>query len=519
MAHVSMPLQGMETALLERSDNGQSTETDESGDVNWNEPEWSLAPGEGQAPSHSLRSSASMESAWVRRTFPGKTISAVTSRTHTPIHLQGKTPTTPRQKAAAALRKHGPTMLFYGGLVAWVVVLFAGGFLDYYFAQNEHLDQIEKLVAKLGAAVSIICFVVFLFPFVRFFQGQIFAKVAVVASFFNPQLHIALAVAFMFGGTLHSILLVVSAVQSCGSTWCPFDSKDVHAQAACLQTFCQNNTLSIDNSAVGLPSFTNAFGPALPGPLLNPQRNIRSFYSGFVCWFLFAVICFLSLPFIRRRHFELFYYSHYISLAAMPVFVAHVWTVRSPSPASQLMIIPCSVAMLVYAFDKLYSVFFRRYLSRTIDCIMFPNGRILELRLRPVPAWPLLCRLSSCFSATNCCFGPPKFSFAPGARRIRALTCFSSSVSRYLSRRLRGHQLPRHQQVSMAPIHRSPPPPSSTHIGIYARFFLHRRRSHATCPPDILRPRLRLHLRHDQGAKARGKLALAALPTLLRPQF
>jgi len=321
-----------------------------------------------------------------------------------------------QQKAAAAFRKNRPMIIFSASLFALAVLLWFG-------IKAIYMDP-GILTARFFAATVIVCFCVFLLPFVRILQGQVYEKLAEFASFFNPYIHKVLALVLMAAGTIHGSIWIGSTLTSCEGTWCPLVAGDSLVQASCIQTFCRDfdGTQAFNAFAHGgLPSFANAFGPALPSELARPQSAVRSFYIGFFCWSFFAIICLLAHPRVRRDHFELFYYTHHLFLLAIPVFFAHCWTLSPPSLPALLMVIPCGLAVLVYASDKVYSLLFRRYTSEMADCIMYSDGRILELRLRPVPAWPLLLRPSLWFSKQNSLITYKRFSFAPGELCISRL--------------------------------------------------------------------------------------------------
>ncbi len=322
----------------------------------------------------------------------------------------------------ANLRKHGIMIFFFFSLVGLTVLVWFG-------IKHIYTDP-AILVGRFCAASTIVCFSVFLFPFVRVFQGQMYDKLAEFASFFNPHLHKTLGLAFIAVGTFHGILWNVATWRSCEGTWCPKERySEALDQIACIQTFCHQDTLPFDAYARGgLPSFSAAFS-TLPSNsnLRRSQAPIRSFYLGFISWILFAVIGIFTFPRIRREHFELFYYSHHLFIVAIPFFFVHCWTLDPPSFHIQLMIIPCGIATLAYACDKVYSILFRRYVSATVDTIFYSDDRILEIRFRPVPKWTI-CNMFSFFFAkesqsqalvdsTNNSSTKPKF-FAPGNRFV-----------------------------------------------------------------------------------------------------
>ena len=137
-----------------------------------------------------------------------------------------------------------------------------------------------------------------------------------------------------------------------------------------------------------------------------------------------------------------------------------------------MMVYPCGAICFLYACDKMCNMFARRYISTAVDFIHYSRGNIVELRLKPVPAWPLLHRLASKIPSP---FGSHSqrevdaIYFAPGTRMrfahaLRAfLLCSVSSMNTPL-RRLRRHPVPRNQRVAVAPFHRarSRIPPSAT---------------------------------------------------------
>jgi hypothetical protein len=298
---------------------------------------------------------------------------------------------------AAGFRKQKAMVLFF-------VVLFALAFLVFSGIRSIYKDA-AILVGRFCAATTIVCFSVFLFPFVRAFQGHAYDKLAEFASFFNPHLHQTLGFLFIAAGTFHGMLWNIATFRSCEGTWCPveregYDNPIVHA--ACIRTFCHNNSLPFDAYARGgLPSFTSAFVHTLPSNLHKSQACVRSFYYGFICWLLFATMSILAMPAIRRKRFELFYYSHHTFIIAIPFFFAHCWTLGPPSFPVQIMIIPCGIAALAYVFDKLVSKFWRRYTSPSVDTIFFSDGKILELRFKPVPSFGMFSN-----SSKRCTFAP-----------------------------------------------------------------------------------------------------------------
>jgi hypothetical protein len=329
------------------------------------------------------------------------------------VPLRTRSASTVEQKVpfAAVFRKHGTLIFFFASLAGLTVLVWFG-------IKSIYTDP-AILVGRFAAAATIVCFSVFLFPFVRAFQGQIYDKLTEFASFFNPHMHKTLGYLFVAAGTFHGILWNIATWRSCEGTWCPEEryAETLVDQIACIQTFCHKESVKFDAYARGgLPSFSNAFA-TLPSNLHKSQAPIRSFYLGFICWSLFAVISIFTLPRIRRQRFELFYYSHHLFIVAVPMFFAHCWTLATPSFHVQLMIIPCSIATLAYVFDKMYSILFRRYTSSTVDTIFYSGDRILELRFRPESKWPLLNRVSMLFSKerqSETLVSPMQKFFAPG---------------------------------------------------------------------------------------------------------
>ena len=312
------------------------------------------------------------------------------------------------QQASAAFRKNWPMLLFYASLVALSCVVYQ------YIKSSYTAPQI--LTARFCAATTVVCFAVFLFPFVRGFQGQVYNKLAVLGGFFNPELHKLLGPVFFIAGTAHGMIWIISTLKSCPDTWCALDvvARNVTAQSLCVEIFCDNQ---YDG---GFPSFGSSWGEAqvVPSNLIKRQSAVRSFYAGFLCWAVFAVICLLALPYFRRKHFEWFYYSHHLFVVVVPMFFDHCWTMF-PSFfffESQMMVYPCGVVTLIYICDKMANVFFRRHVSHTIDFINYTRGNILELRLRPEPAWPMLSSIASrCFRRSQRNQREAMY-FAPGTR-------------------------------------------------------------------------------------------------------
>jgi hypothetical protein len=312
------------------------------------------------------------------------------------------------QLASAALRKNWPMLLFYASVVALTCVVYQ------YIKSSYTAPQI--LTARFFAATTVVCFAVFLFPFVRGFQGQVYNKLAVLGGFFNPELHKLLGPIFFIAGTAHGMIWIISTLKSCPDTWCALDlvERNVTAQALCVEIFCDNEYNG------GFPSFSSSWGEdeELPSNLRKRQSAARSFYMGFFCWAVLAVICVFALPYFRRKHFEWFYYSHHLFVIAIPFFFDHCWTMF-PSFfffESQMMVYPCGIVVLIYICDKMTNVFLRRHVSHTVDFINYTRGNILELRLRPEPAWPMLSSIASrCFRYSQRNQRETMY-FAPGTR-------------------------------------------------------------------------------------------------------
>ncbi len=346
----------------------------------------------------------------------------------------------------ATLRQNWQMIMFYLCFFSSISVVF-------YLIKSIYKDP-RILVARFFASTAVVCFVVFLAPFMRGIQGQMYDKLAGLSRFFNPELHKLLGPVFMISGTIHGTIWISCTLQSCTDTWCPSQAfaGNITTQALCVETFCRSNQPG------GFPSLADAFGPELPASLIKRQSAVRSFYLGFVCWLLFGTMTALSIPYIRRRCFELFYYGHHLFLIAIPVFFAHCWScLGNFSFEARMMVFPCGVACLLYACDKLFSVFARRCTSHTVDFIHYTKGNILELRMRPVPAWPLLRRLSSKLASV---FGRPSqreaeaIRFAPGANmRCACLTLGVLPSHDACCRRVRRYPVPRNQRVAMAPLH------------------------------------------------------------------
>jgi hypothetical protein len=312
------------------------------------------------------------------------------------------------QKVSAAFRKNWPMLLFYAFLVSLTCVV-------YNFIKSSYTAP-QILTARFFAATTVVCFVVFLFPFVRGFQGQVYNKLAVLGSYFNPEMHKLLGPVFFIAGTIHGMIWIISTLNSCADTWCALDivASNVTVQSECVELYCENEN---DGS---FPSFRAAFVDELvPSSLVMAKRQsaVRSFYFGFFCWALFAIICVLALPYFRRKHFELFYYSHHLFIIAFPLFFEHCWTLFPYYFffESQMMIYPCSIVLLIYICDKMASVFIRRHVSHTVDFIDYTRGNILELRMRPEPAWPMLSRIASRFFRRS---QRETMYFAPGTRAV-----------------------------------------------------------------------------------------------------
>jgi hypothetical protein len=270
-----------------------------------------------------------------------------------------------QQKAMSVLRNHWLFGLF-------LLVLFGLTVLTWFGIKKHYVDP-AILTGRFLASTTIVCFSVFLLPFVRAIQGQMYDKLAEFASFFNPHLHKALGFVLIAAGTLHGILWNVATWRSCEGTWCQIEQEgysDPLVQATCIRTFCHDQNLMFDPLARGgMPSFNSAFTANLPPNLQKSQAAVRSFYYGFICWLLFAVIGIFTLPRIRRQNFELFYYSHHLFIIAIPFFFVHCWTIAVPSGAVLVMVVPCGLAVLLYTFDKSVSIFFKRYTSAKVDAI------------------------------------------------------------------------------------------------------------------------------------------------------
>ena len=332
-----------------------------------------------------------------------------------PVQASSTQDVTLRQKAMAAFRNHWLMAVFVAVFVGLIVLTWFG-------IRSIYIDP-AILTGRFLAATVIVCFSVFLFPFVRVVQGQMYDKLADFASFFNPHLHKALGVLLIAAGSFHGVLWNIATLRSCEGTWCPvqrqgYDDPLVHA--SCIRTFCHDNNVPFDAYARGsLPSFSAAFSANVPLNLEQSQAAVRSFYYGYICMMLFVTIGIFTLPRIRRENFELFYYSHHLFILAIPVLFLHCWTVGTPSFPIQVMLIPCGIATIFYGFDKLVSVFFRRHTSEKVDTIFYSDGRILELRFRPVPAWPKLTNPSLWFSNSNLILDAPvRCAFAPGMNCI-----------------------------------------------------------------------------------------------------
>jgi hypothetical protein len=312
------------------------------------------------------------------------------------------------QKVSAAFRKNWHMLLFYAFLVSLTCVV-------YNFIKSSYKAP-QILTARFFAATTVVCFVVFLFPFVRVFQGQVYNKLAVLGGYFNPEMHKLLGPVFFIAGTIHGMIWIISTLNSCADTWCSLDivARNVTAQSECVELYCKNEN---DGS---FPSLFAAFGDEfVPSSLVMAKRQsaVRSFYFGFICWALFAIICVLALPYFRRKHFEWFYYSHHLFIIAFPFFFEHCWALFPYYFffESQMMIYPCSIVLLIYFCDKMASVFIRRHVSHTVDFIDYSRGNILELRMRPVPAWPMLSRIASRFFRRS---QRETMYFAPGTRAV-----------------------------------------------------------------------------------------------------
>jgi hypothetical protein len=323
------------------------------------------------------------------------------------------------QQASAAFRKNWPMLLFYASLVALTCVVYQ------YIKSSYTAPQI--LTARFFAATTVVCFVVFLFPFVRGFQGQVYNKLAVLGGFFNPELHKLLGPIFFIAGTAHGMIWITSTLKSCPDTWCALDvvARNVTAQSLCVEIFCG------DEYDGGFPSFSSSWGEArqLPPNMIKRQSAVRSFYIGFLCWAVFAVICALALPYFRRKHFEWFYYSHHLFVIAIPIFFDHCWTMF-PSFfffESQMMVYPCGVAVIIYICDKMSNLFLRRHVSHAVDFIDYTRGNILELRLRPEPAWPMLSSIASRYFRRSQRNQRETMYFAPGTRACLVSHLISAS--------------------------------------------------------------------------------------------
>lgn len=359
----------------------------------------------------------------------GVNMHSISSEKSTPLRPVSSSPTqdvTLRQKAMAAFRNHWLMAAFVAVLVGLTVLTWFG-------IRSIYIDP-AILTGRFLAATVIVCFSVFLFPFVRVVQGQMYDKLADFASFFNPHLHKALGVVLIAAGSFHGVLWNIATFRSCEGTWCPvqrqgYDDPLVHA--SCIRTFCHDSNLPFDAYARGsLPSFSAAFSTNVPLNLEQTQAVVRSFYYGYICMLLFVTIGIFTLPRIRRENFELFYYSHHLFILAIPVLFLHCWTVGTPSFAIQVMLIPCGIAAIVYGCDKLVSIFFRRHTSAKVDTIFYSDGRILELRFRPVPAWPKLTNPYLWFSNSNLILDAPvRCAFAPGMDRILHTTLWRDAFA------------------------------------------------------------------------------------------
>jgi hypothetical protein len=359
----------------------------------------------------------------------GVNMHSISSEKSTPLRPVSSSPTqdvTLRQKAMAAFRNHWLMAAFVAVLVGLTVLTWFG-------IRSIYIDP-AILTGRFLAATVIVCFSVFLFPFVRVVQGQMYDKLADFASFFNPHLHKALGVVLIAAGSFHGVLWNIATFRSCEGTWCPvqrqgYDDPLVHA--SCIRTFCHDSNLPFDAYARGsLPSFSAAFSTNVPLNLEQTQAVVRSFYYGYICMLLFVTIGTFTLPRIRRENFELFYYSHHLFILAIPVLFLHCWTVGTPSFAIQVMLIPCGIAAIVYGCDKLVSIFFRRHTSAKVDTIFYSDGRILELRFRPVPAWPKLTNPYLWFSNSNLILDAPvRCAFAPGMDRILHTTLWRDAFA------------------------------------------------------------------------------------------
>jgi hypothetical protein len=334
----------------------------------------------------------------------------------TPLHSTSSSSMTDsslHQKAMSVFRSYWLFGVF-------LLVLFGLTVLTWFYIKKHYVDP-AILTGRFLASITIVSFSVFLLPFVRAIQGQMYDKLAEFASFFNPHLHKALGLVLITAGTLHGILWNVATWRSCEGTWCQVEQEgysDPIVQASCIRTFCHDQNLMYDPLARGgMPSFNSVFTANVPLNLQKSQAAVRSFYYGYFCWLLFAVIGIFTLPRIRRRNFELFYYSHHLFIIAIPIFFLHCWTIEKPSVAVLVMVVPCGLAVLLYTFDKFVSIFLKRFTSAKVDAIFYSDDRILELRFRPIPAWPLLRNPSLWFSKTNLMLDAPSHcTFAPGMK-------------------------------------------------------------------------------------------------------
>lgn len=311
---------------------------------------------------------------------------------HPPSVVEHRRPAAPMDKpptllqtAAAALGRNWPILLFYFCFILSICVVFQ-------LIRSIYKDP-RILIARYCASTTVLCFIVFLVPFMRGLQGRMYDKLATFARFFNPELHKLLGPVFIIAGTIHGAIWIGCTLQSCADTWCFIEAFDHNAttQAVCAKTLCQPDQRG------SLPSFAAAFGAELPADLIKRQSAARSFYYGFVCWTLFAAMSALSVPYVRRRCFEIFYYSHHLFVAAIPAFFLHCVGCYPAifSFEAKMMVYPCGAICFLYACDKMCNVFARRYISTAVDFIHYSRGNIVELRLKPVPAWPLLHRLAS----------------------------------------------------------------------------------------------------------------------------